>query len=281
MAAEAQRLLELVRAVPAACLLLDGAVVLAANAEAVEVIAVPSIRLVGAALEDLVLPEHRRRVQQLVAEPEADLGRAEVRLAWGLRPVELSARRLSGRYTLVAVRSMAREIELSAAAGGVLTHDPVTGLPNRHFVLEELHHRLHGPLARPLACLAIWIDDLAQVVEERGAKAADRILCQVGERIHNRLRAPDVLGRLDEHGFLALMASDMDGAQLGRVALRLREEIAFPVEHENALLSFTASMAVAPVGRRRPSLERLLGRLEAVGRRATSQGGGLLETVDP
>ncbi|HEX6143300.1 MAG TPA: hypothetical protein VFZ01_11305 [Geminicoccaceae bacterium] len=77
-----------------------------------------------------------------------------------------------------------------------------------------------------------------------------------------------------------LLTSDMDPEQLTTVALRLRDEIAFPVEYESALLSFTASMAVVPLGLRRPSLERLVSRLEAVARRAAASGGNHVETIE-
>ena len=279
--AEADRLLELMRAVPGAALLVDGGIVVAANNEVVEVTAIPRGALVGAPLADLVLPEHRRRVEQLLGGVGDTTGHAEVRLSVGFKAIELAARRLSDRVAVVGVRSMAREIELSAMAGGLLTHDPVTGLPNRYYLLEELYQRLHAAQRRPLACIAIWVDDLHQVGAERGPRAADRILSQVGERIHGRLRSPDLLGRFDTHGFLVLLASDMDREQLGRVALRLREEIAFPVEYESSLLSFTASMAVVPLGIRRPTLDRIIALLEQVGERATSNGGGLLEALEP
>lgn len=278
---EAGRMLELMRAVPGAALLVDGGVVVAANNEVVQVTAIPRGALVGAPLSDLVLPEHRRRIERLLGGVGDTLPHAEVRLSAGFKALELVARRLSDRVALVGVRSMAREIELSAMAGGLLTHDPVTGLPNRYYLLEELHQRLHDPQRRPLACLAIWVDDLNQLGAERGPRAAERILSQVGERIHRRLRSPDLLGRFDTHGFLVLLASDMDREQLARVALRLREEIAFPVEHERSLLSFTASMAVVPLGIRRPTLDRIIAMLEQVGERATSNGGSLLEALEP
>jgi diguanylate cyclase (GGDEF)-like protein len=280
VAAEAEKLAELLRAVPIGCLVVDAGTVVSANDEAVDETGVPRARLVGAPLGDLVLPEHQRRVDQLLAGVAGGTTRAEVRLAAGFRPVELTGRVLPSGVSVVVVRSMAREVELSAMAGGVLTHDQVTGLPNRYYLLEELHRRLHAPVARPLACLAIWIDDLQAVVAERGPRAADRILNQVAERLHGRLRAPDLLGRFDDNGFLVLLTSDMGTEQLTAVARRLREEIAFPVEHESALLSFTASMAVAPLGLRRPSVERLLSRLEAVARHAAASGGGHLDTLD-
>jgi diguanylate cyclase (GGDEF)-like protein len=279
VAAESERLLDLLRSVPVACLVVDEGTIVGANEEAIEETGIPRVRLVGSPLTDLVLPEHQRRIDPLLRPSSGALVRAEVRLSAGFRPLELTSRAVSSRLSLVAVRSMAREVELSALAGGVLTHDQVTGLPNRYYLLEELHRRLTTPVGRPLACVAIWVDDLQSVAAERGIRASDRILHQVGERLQGRLRAPDLLGRFDDSGFLVLLASDMGAEQLTAVALRLREEIAFPVEHESALLSFTASMAVAPLGLRRPHLERVLSRLEAVARRAATSGGGLLETL--
>ena len=280
MAAEAEKLVELLHIVPVGCLVVEGGTVIAANDDAVDETGIPRGRLVGTPLADLVLPEHQRRVDQVLAGGAGGAARAEVRLSAGFRPLELTSRLLPSGHSVVAVRSMTREVELSAMAGGVLTHDQVTGLPNRYYLLEELHRRLHAPVARPLALLAIWVDDLGAVVAERGPRAADRISHQVGERLQGRLRAPDLLGRFDDHGFLVVLTSDMGADQLGAVAQRLREEIAFPVEYESALLSFTASMAVVPLGLRRPGLERLVSRLEAVARQAAASGGNHVETIE-
>lgn len=280
MAAEVERLQDLVRSVPAACVVVEAGTVVAINDEVVAETGIPRSGLVGSALAELVVPEHRRRVERLLTGGDTGLARAEVRSSVGFHPLELTARAITRRLTLVALRAMRREVELSALAGGSLTHDQVTGLPNRYHVLEDLHHRLHGAVARPLAVVAIWVDDLATVVDERGPRAADRILNQVGDRLHGRLRAPDLLGRFDDHGFVVLLTSDMGADQLSAVALRLRDEIAFPVEYESALLSFTASVAVVPLGLRRPGLDRLLARLEAIAHRAAIQGGGIHEVVD-
>jgi diguanylate cyclase (GGDEF)-like protein len=280
VATEAERMLELMRVMPGPCALVDAGIVAAANDEAATLLGAPVSRLIGLPLADLVLLEHQRRVSTLLGGSAGDLTRVEVRLAGDLQAVELQARRVTGPLALVALRSMAREIELSAAAGGSLTHDQVSGLPNRYYLLAELHARLRAPIIRPLACLAVWVDDLGVLGAERGPRAAERVLSQVGERIHRRLRAPDLLGRFDDHGFLVLLASDMDADSLASVALRLRNEIAFPVEHENALLSFTASMAAVPFTGDRPSLERVVGRLEEVARRAEATGGALLDIVE-
>jgi diguanylate cyclase (GGDEF)-like protein len=275
-----EQVVDAIRVVPGACLAVAGSEIIAVNDEVIELTGIPRSRLVGAPLDELVLPEYRSAVHRLLAGAGGTVSHAEVRLAFGLRPLALSARRTTNRLALVGVRSMTREMELSATAGGPLTHDQVTGLPNRNHVLEQLHQRLHETTPRPVACLAAWVDDLDRVVAERGTLAGEQVLRQVGQRISSRLRGPDLLGRFDEHGFLVVMASDMGRSQLEKVASRLRDEIAFPVEHHGALLSFTASMAVAPLGTRRPSIEHLLTRLDSVARRAAAQGGGLLDAID-
>ncbi len=247
----------------------DGAVT-AANQEAIEVLGIPSGRLIGAPFLELFIPELVEPVAEALADTLPLLRRFRVRLNRGLAPIELSIRSLDGETALVGVRDVAFEHELSAAGGGSLTHDPVTALPNRFHLLERLNSHLTAPNAQPVALLGLWIDDLATLEADRGPRVTQRVVRQVGERIHGRLRGPDLLGRYDDDAFLVIMASGMDADQLTAVADRLRNEIAFPVEVEGGLVSFTASVAVGALGRQRPSLERILARLSAAADRATT-----------
>jgi GGDEF domain-containing protein len=75
------------------------------------------------------------------------------------------------------------------------------------------------------------------------------------------------------------LGSEAPPAQLAEIADRLRAEMAFPVEVDNALVSFTASVAVASITSRRPSIERALSQLESVAERA-AQGGNRTEILE-
>ena len=255
---------------PAASLVVIDGAVTATNQEAIEVLGIPSARLIGAPFVELFVPELAEPVAAALADTLPLLRAFRVRLNRGFIPVEVTVRSLDGHTALVSVRDLTFEHELSAAGNGSLTHDPITSLPNRYHLLERLNSHLTAPNTQPVALLGLWIDDLATLEADRGPRVAQRVIRQVGERIHGRLRGPDLLGRYGDDAFLVVMASGMDADELTTVADRLRNEIAFPVEVEGGLVSFTASVAVGALGRQRPSLERILARLAAASDRASA-----------
>lgn len=260
--------LDLVRLAPLGCLLLADGVVRAVNADALAVTGIPEPRLVGVELAELLLPELQDPWRELVAEASAAVRVQRTRLAGNLTPVELSTRRLAPGWVVVGVRSTSAEHHYSALAGAELTHDPVSGLANRHHVLSLLHHRVAAADRTPLAIIGLWIDELPKLAAQKGERAADRVVREVGQRLAHRLRGPDVLGRFDEAGFLGLLGSDAPADQLKAIGARLRAEVAFPVELDHSLVSFTASVAVATLRERRTSIEKALSQLEAAAGRA-------------
>lgn len=284
MAAEAERFADLVRLSPGACLLVSGGVVEAVNAETVEVTGIPEERLVGVPLTELLLPELEpawhdgvRRAQSGGVAPA--VARVRSRLGATLEPVELSLRHLGEDHLIVGLRGTAAEHHYSALAGAELTHDPVTGLANRYHLLALLHHRITSADRNPLALVGLWVDELPKLAGVRGDRAAERVVREVGQRLQSRLRSPDVLGRFDDSGFLALLGSEAPPSQLTEIAERLRGEVAFPVEVDNGLASFTASVAVASITSRRASIHKALSQLEAAAARA-AQGGNRTEILD-
>ncbi len=283
------QLSELVQLSPGGCLILEGEVIRSANHEAVETMGIPHHRLVGTPLVELLLPEFEQDCRQALhkadGEPEAEqqdrqtVGRRAVRLARGLTPIEIAAKPIDGDLTMVGVRSMADETRYSAQAGGPLTHDLLTGFPNRYHVLAQLKERLDAPGNKPLALVGLWVDELSELGDKFGKRAVQRVVRDVGQRLQVRLRAPDIIGRFDEAGFLVLMSTDADPTQLTEIAGRLRDEVAFPVELDDRLVSFTASVIVGSVDAKSPSVERILALLDSAATRAASSGGNRTDVL--
>ncbi|MGH1492451.1 MAG: diguanylate cyclase domain-containing protein [Acidimicrobiales bacterium] len=277
MPAEIERYAEVLGLAPIGCLLVEQGIIRKANSEAIETMGIPSDRLVGVPLAELLVPEYEAACLDLLhrAAIESDTGTKSepVRLARGLAPMELMARGMSDELVMVGVRSMANEHYYSAQAGGALTHDTVTGFPDHYHVLSQLHERLAAPHKKPLALMCLWIDELPDMAETYGKRAVHRVMREAGQRIQERLRGPDVLGRFDEAGFLVMMSSDSTPEQLTDIAERLRAEVAFPVELDRGLVSFTASVVVGSITNQRPSIERVLALLEAAANRAANSGG--------
>lgn len=274
---DAERLADILRYAPGGCILIDNGEIKGVNAEATAITGIPRSRLIGTPLIEIAVDEHQGHVQRAVESASDTVSMVRMRLASGLVPLELSLRRLNRTLTLVGVRSVSAEHALSAASGGALTHDEVTGLPDRHHILEQLQHRLTLPQVQPLALVAVWIDELDALESEQGERVTQRIMRQVGERIQARLRGPDLIGRLDESGFLVLLTTDSEIEQLKEIADRLRAEVSFPVDCGGTLVSFTSSVMVGSLSKKRPSLERVLNRLEAVTKKAANGGGNRTE----
>jgi diguanylate cyclase (GGDEF)-like protein/PAS domain S-box-containing protein len=277
MSADIERYAHVLDLAPLGCLVVEDGVILRANPEAVETMGIPVDRLVGVPLAELLVPEYEQRCNDLLVrartEPDLRSKGVAVRLARGLAPMELLARAAADDIVMVGVRSMATEHHYSAQAAGALTHDPVTGIPDHFHVLSQLNDRLASSMGKPLALLCLWIDVLPALALIHGMRAVHRVMRETGLRIQDRLRAPDLLGRFDEAGFLVLMANDSSPEQLGLVAARLRDEVAFPVELDKGLVSFTASLVVGSISSPRASIERILALLEAAANRAANSGG--------
>lgn len=277
MSAEIERYESLLTVAPLGCLLVEAGVIRLANPEAVEVMGIPVERMVGVPLTELLVPEYEQvcidLLEEAASEPSVRSRCRAVRLASGLAPLELLARGLDDEVVMVGVRSMTVEHQYSAQAGGALTHDLVTGFPNHYHVLSQLRDRLAMPNRKPLALLCLWIDDLTAIAEAKGKRTADRIMRETGLRLQDRLRAPDLLGRFDGAGFLIVMSSESTADQLSTIAERLRDEVAFPVELDRELVSFTASIVVGSITSTKVSIERILALLEAAANRAASSRG--------
>ncbi|MEZ5341538.1 MAG: hypothetical protein R2706_08820 [Acidimicrobiales bacterium] len=81
---------------------------------------------------------------------------------------------------------------------------------------------------------------------------------EVDKRIQNRLRRRSAGPVHSDAAFLALLTTDSDADQLTIIADRLRHKVAIPRGVRSAqLISFTASVTVAAIDSKRPSMERI------------------------
>lgn len=103
------------------------------------------------------------------------------REAWLLSEVDISE--------LKRTESHARHLAL---------HDTLTGLPNRHFVMQEFQHRL-GQVrlqGQQAALIFFDLDRFKNVNDSLGHAAGDLLLVQMAERVRAVLRDTDLIARL-------------------------------------------------------------------------------------
>ncbi len=273
MSSKADNHADVLRYTPGACMLVHQGVILAANTEAVDTVGLALGQLIGIDFRDIIVGDFRSQVVGALDDADTDTTTLRTRLALGLRPVELTLRRLPDDKTIVGLRSTESEYHYSALAQGDLTHDQLTGLANRFHLLEQLQERMQARTRAPLAVIGLWVDDLPALAQSRGERIVDRVIKDVGQRLQGRLRGPDVLGRFEPAGFISVLTSDATVAQLAEIAGRLREEVAFPVEIDAGLVSFTASVAVGSLTDRKTTIETVMSKLDDAAERL-SQGPG-------
>jgi diguanylate cyclase (GGDEF)-like protein len=174
--------------------------------------------------------------------------------------------------------------ELQAAQSALteqVTHDALTGLPNRALVVDRIEQAL-AVAKRSRKCTAVLFVDLdlfKHVNDTRGHAAGDTLLQQVAERLVSVLRPMDTVGRIggDEFVVLApgidghLYASDM----AGRLLAELDREGQVGGDRRIAA-SIGISVSVAGRG----AAETLLHEADTAMYRAKSLGGARAEMFD-
>lgn len=97
---------------------------------------------------------------------------------------------------------------------GLATTDPLTGLHNRRYVMEELQKAIHRSERsnHPFAVVLFDLDKFKQVNDERGHGAGDIVLRAAAGALQSVTRQGDVLGRYGGDEFLLVAYGDLPSA---------------------------------------------------------------------
>lgn len=178
----------------------------------------------------------------------------------------LAVRDADGYPTRIAgsMTDITRHKETEAALSHGALHDALTGLPNRALFLDRLAHALVRPAAEgepgSVAVLFIDLDRFKLVNDSLGHAVGDALVVRVARIIEGALRPGDTVARLGGDEFVMLLEGVRDASEATRVAQRLQDALAEPVEVDGRELYTTASIgiALAPAGSgANPSAPRL------------------------
>lgn len=127
-------------------------------------------------------------------------------------------------------------------------HDPLTGLPNRAYILRRITEALASNDRGQLrAVLFIDLDDLKTTNDTLGHEAGDDLLNAAAKRLRQAVGFADVVGRLGGDEFVVLIFDDATRANLDILSGGLRCALAEPVAIAGTTIPIRASVGVVEV----------------------------------
>jgi diguanylate cyclase (GGDEF)-like protein/PAS domain S-box-containing protein len=136
-------------------------------------------------------------------------------------------------------------------------HDPLTGLANRHLLLDRFQLAIDNLDRHPGAVIVLHIDldRFKDVNDAFGRTAGDHVLAEVGRRLDSLVDSPDTAARLAGDEFVVVTAARTarrGSSALTVVATQLADqvpeaigEVIHPPDHDDAALQLTVSIGIA------------------------------------
>ncbi|MDP9344687.1 MAG: amino acid permease [Actinomycetota bacterium] len=161
-------------------------------------------------------------------------------------------------------------------------HDPLTGLPNRVLCADRLGLSLAQSSRRQtwVGVLFLDLDHFKLVNDSYGHGHGDELLCSLGARLDDAMRAGDTVARFGGDEFVVICDALQGPEEALRIADRITELLAEPFTVSGARHFVGASIGVAVAHGTHRTPDELIGEADAAMYRAKESGRGRVELFD-
>ena len=180
---------------------------------------------------------------------------------------------VGGVVTFRDITDMARKtVELEKRA----QYDDLTLLPNRNLFLRQLEKAIGRAQRsdRPLAVLFVDLDRFKSVNDTLGHDTGDELLRQVAQRMSNKLRVGDFIGRWGGDEFVVCLEDFGDARNAGAAAQKLVLVLSEKYSIRGSEVYATPSVGIASYPDSGTEAERLIKAADLAMYQAKKRGGG-------
>jgi diguanylate cyclase (GGDEF)-like protein len=148
----------------------------------------------------------------------------------------------------------------SSAESHIGRVDPLTGLPDRSFILDRLDVLLESNRTadRQFSVLFVDMNNFKHVNDKYGHLVGDRVLCEVVRRMMVCVRGGDQIARYGGDEFVVLVARVSSAEEVQPVIDRIHASLQAPFELPDGEVTLSASVGVAMAGPEVRTAEELL-----------------------
>ena len=194
-----------------------------------------------------VLRDGRELVLEAVHQPGPDGGRY----------FDIRAARLDSAEVIATWRDVTERVQAEAALEERSLHDPLTGLANRHLLLDRFRAAVDNLDRHPgaIVVLHIDLDRFKDINDAYGHSVGDVVLAEVGRRLDSLVDSPDMAARLAGDEFVivtAARAARRGATGVTGVATRLADQVSEVIgevirlpEHDDATVQLSVSIGIA------------------------------------
>jgi diguanylate cyclase (GGDEF)-like protein len=185
------------------------------------------------------------------------------------------------RCLLGVVHDVSEHKRIEALLAHRVRHDPLTELPNRVMLLEELGDAVRqarlNPTLRRVGLVLLDLDHFKIVNDSLGLTAGDELFAVVAQRVERVLRAGDKVARLGGDELAVLCNDAQDESDAIAVAERVRSVLTEPFVLATGEVFLTASIGIALSNGEDDTPERILRDASVAMFAAKKQGRGRIE----
>ena len=255
-----------------------------ANARMAEILGYAAEEIIGKSVFDLMAPEGREEMERRIAGRRAGVSeqydfpflRKDGQTVWTIvsaSPTYDADGRYSGSFGMLTDISERKEQE--DLVRWQAYHDSLTQLPNRALFEDRLGQILVMSKRQGghVAVLFLDLDRFKQVNDGLGHDVGDRLLKVVGARLQECLRAEDTIARMGGDEFTVLLPSIDHPEAAAKVAQKLLDALAKPVEIGDHEFFVSGSIGISLFPEDGQDTQTLLKHADVAMYRAKEQGG--------